>query len=182
MNPSPPATGRTPSKYYAVANGHRPGIYTDWPSAQRQITGWQKPKHKSFSTYAEAEAYIKQAQAAAPQSATTADEGPAAKRPKQRDTTPTINGMSVLDTTSLPGTTPLAADAEDGFDNRIVLDAHTGKLRWKTAAELAQTRAAARIDNVRDEVAVYTDGACRANGRRGAVAGVGVFFGANDPR
>jgi ribonuclease HI len=29
---------------------------------------------------------------------------------------------------------------------------------------------------------VYTDGACSRNGKDGAVAGIGIFFGINDPR
>jgi ribonuclease HI len=29
---------------------------------------------------------------------------------------------------------------------------------------------------------VWTDGACRANGQRGAIAGVGVYFGPRDPK
>lgn len=29
---------------------------------------------------------------------------------------------------------------------------------------------------------VYTDGACRGNGKKGAVAGIGVWWGNNDPR
>lgn len=33
-----------------------------------------------------------------------------------------------------------------------------------------------------DKVVVYTDGACEKNGKRGARAGVGVYFGANNPR
>lgn len=29
---------------------------------------------------------------------------------------------------------------------------------------------------------VYSDGACKANGARGAIAGIGVWWGPNDPR
>lgn len=36
-----------------------PGVYTDWPSAQKQITGWTKPKHRCFPSRAEAEAFVK---------------------------------------------------------------------------------------------------------------------------
>ena len=45
-------------KYYAVKNGRVPGIYTDWASAQVQITGWTKPKHRCFSTRAEAQRFL----------------------------------------------------------------------------------------------------------------------------
>ena len=46
------------SKFYAVRSGRVPGIYTDWPSAQKQIVGWMKPKHKCFSTRAEAQRFL----------------------------------------------------------------------------------------------------------------------------
>ena len=45
-------------KFYAVRSGRVPGIYTDWPSAQKQITGWIKPKHKCFGTRAEAQRFL----------------------------------------------------------------------------------------------------------------------------
>src|SRR6185436_20226168 len=44
--------------YYAVQNGRVPGVYTDWPSAQAQIKGWTKPKHRRFATRSEAEAFV----------------------------------------------------------------------------------------------------------------------------
>jgi len=46
------------SKFYAVRSGRVPGIYTDWPSAQKQIVGWTKPKHKCFSTRVEAQRFL----------------------------------------------------------------------------------------------------------------------------
>ncbi|PIA12953.1 Rnase h protein 1.0, isoform c, confirmed by transcript evidence [Coemansia reversa NRRL 1564] len=38
------------------------------------------------------------------------------------------------------------------------------------------------VGETENEIVVYTDGASAGNGRRGAVAGVGVYFGENDPR
>lgn len=32
------------------------------------------------------------------------------------------------------------------------------------------------------DLVVYTDGACRGNGRAGAIGGIGIYFGPNDPR
>ncbi|KAI9792965.1 MAG: hypothetical protein M1816_001287 [Peltula sp. TS41687] len=58
----PNSTSYTPQKFYAVRNGRVPGIYTDWPSAQKQIKGWTKPKHRSFTTRAEAEKFMKEDQ------------------------------------------------------------------------------------------------------------------------
>lgn len=47
------------------------------------------------------------------------------------------------------------------------------------------TKKRARVDDEASRplhVVVWTDGACTNNGQRGARAGVGVFFGARDPR
>lgn len=46
------------SKYYAVAVGRTPGIYTTWDEARRQVDRFSDAKYKSFTTRAEAERYI----------------------------------------------------------------------------------------------------------------------------
>lgn len=47
-------------KFYAVANGRQNGIYTDWPTAQAQISGFSGALYKSFNTRQESEAYLNQ--------------------------------------------------------------------------------------------------------------------------
>lgn len=42
-----------------------------------------------------------------------------------------------------------------------------------------------RADDIKDESeweVVYTDGACQKNGKVGAIAGIGIWWGHNDPR
>lgn len=48
-----------PKKFYAIASGRKPGIYTNWPAAQAQVAGYPGAKYKGFPTRAEAEAWIK---------------------------------------------------------------------------------------------------------------------------
>lgn len=45
-------------KYYAVARGVQPGIYTDWPTAERMVKGFSGALYKSFATRAEAETFM----------------------------------------------------------------------------------------------------------------------------
>lgn len=45
-------------KYYAVVSGHHPGVYTDWNLAEKMITGYLGAIFKSFSSKAEAEAFL----------------------------------------------------------------------------------------------------------------------------
>ncbi|KAG0574440.1 hypothetical protein KC19_VG262400 [Ceratodon purpureus] len=47
-------------KYYAVARGISPGIYTTWDECSRQVVGVRGAVHKSFSTIQKAEEYIRQ--------------------------------------------------------------------------------------------------------------------------
>jgi hypothetical protein len=48
------------TKFYAVAKGHTPGIYTDWTTAEQQVRGYSFAVHQSFRTKGEAEDYIAQ--------------------------------------------------------------------------------------------------------------------------
>lgn len=43
-------------KFYVVWQGREPGIYSDWPSAQKQVIKFAGAKYKSFTSQAEAEA------------------------------------------------------------------------------------------------------------------------------
>ena len=47
-----------PKKYYAVKKGRKPGIYSTWPQAQKQVSGYPSAQFKSFQSKTEAEAYI----------------------------------------------------------------------------------------------------------------------------
>ncbi len=71
LDPNSASFGQT--KFYGVQRGRVPGVYTDWPSAQAQVVGWTRPKHRCFSTRAEAETFVKEAE-----SVDGSTEGPAA--------------------------------------------------------------------------------------------------------
>ena len=45
-------------KYYAVAKGKTPGIYFTWDDCKAQVDGFPGAKYKSFSTVAEAQEFI----------------------------------------------------------------------------------------------------------------------------
>lgn len=45
-------------KYYAVAVGRKPGIYTSWAEASAQVIGFSGAKYKSFTSKVEAEKYL----------------------------------------------------------------------------------------------------------------------------
>ncbi len=49
-------------KFYGVAVGMRPGVYTSWPEAEAQVKGYAGAKYKGFPSRDEAEAWIKDPQ------------------------------------------------------------------------------------------------------------------------
>lgn len=179
-----------PEKFYGVQSGRVPGVYTDWPSAQKQVTGWTRPKYKAFPTRAEAEAFVKDGKkvggsvsgvAIEPdaQSETTmaSKKEPPAKKQKK--------GTAAEEADSgpwEPGTGPLPEGTEDGFDPRIVLNPETGKVEWKTDEQMAATKKMPTDDTKGGVLNIYTDGSSLGNGKKGSVAGVGVFFGPLDKR
>jgi ribonuclease HI len=46
-------------KYYAVASGRVPGIYTNWPEAEKQVRGFAGARFKGFASEAEAREWLK---------------------------------------------------------------------------------------------------------------------------
>ena len=45
-------------KFYGVARGRVPGVYRTWDEASAQVTRFRGAEHKSFSSFAEAEAWV----------------------------------------------------------------------------------------------------------------------------
>ncbi len=64
-------------KFYAVAAGMKPGIYTSWPEAEAQVKGFAGARYKGFGSRTEAEAWMKD-----PQWAQKKPPGSKKKRPK----------------------------------------------------------------------------------------------------
>ena len=180
--PSSSGIASEPQKFYGVQSGRVPGVYTDWPSAQAQIMGWKQPKHRKFSTRAEAEAFVRQGQG---KDGSTVD-GSAAKKTKPDEAgtlgitfeEPRDKNGNLLE----PGTGPLTAGAADGFDPNVKLDGATGQVVYKTDEEKRKTKLQATGPVKGGLLKIYTDGASLGNGQSGAVGGVGVYFGPGNPQ
>ncbi|MUV36425.1 Ribonuclease [Lentibacillus sp. JNUCC-1] len=46
------------AKFYGVRAGRETGVFTSWPTCQKQVTGFKGAQFKSFPTREEAEAYV----------------------------------------------------------------------------------------------------------------------------
>jgi ribonuclease HI len=124
-----------PPRFYGVAVGRKPGVYTEWSAAQEAIVGWKGPKYRKFETRAEAEAFVKSYG------------------------------------TAVKSTKPVVPDADGSLVDGV--EEPPAKKPRKTP----------KPTNPRNGVeVVYTDGSSLGNGRLGASAGIGVYFGDGDPR
>ncbi|KAL8794083.1 MAG: hypothetical protein Q9195_003383 [Heterodermia aff. obscurata] len=199
---NPPGAGSTsslPTRFYAVRSGRVPGIYTDWTSAQEQIVGWTKPKHKLFSTRAEAQRFLDEEDPSAIGASDLGDQdaefstdvsaGAVAELPSKKPKKVT-NGTGKVKSVAMeyneeeyePGTGPLPPGAEDGFDPNIILDPESAKVIYKTQEQRQITKKVGLGSSQTDTLRIHTDGSSLGNGKAGAFAGIGVYFGPGDER
>tara|TARA_R110002003_G_scaffold120_3_gene10614 strand:+ start:9303 stop:10052 length:750 start_codon:yes stop_codon:yes gene_type:complete len=183
------------SKFYGVAIGHVPGVYTDYSSVQAQTKNCPGAKHKSFATREEAQAFVNEFKrdASAPISlrgdlseTSSLAAGKGCKvgdntSKHQKTTEEAVPSHTNGDIKWEPGLGPLPPGAEDGFDPTLKLDAETGNISFKTEEEQNRTKRQPTGDFT-GCINVYTDGSSLGNGQLGAVGGVGVYFGPNDSR
>lgn len=140
-NPNP---NSTPNRFYAVAVGNKPGIYTEWLQAQAAYKGVKAPKYKKFDSRQAAEEWLSTFELSQPVF-TLDDEG----------------------------------EDEEGDDEDEEDESEPAAKRHQTEAQFALATGHENLASVQH---IWTDGSSLSNGRKGAVAGVGVFFGDGDPR
>jgi len=80
------------------------------------------------------------------------------------------------------GTGPLPPGAIDGFDPNILLDPRAGEIVYKRPAQKNATKLQAVAPSPDSMLRIHTDGSSLRNGKAGAMAGVGVYFGPLDER
>ncbi|EER28830.1 hypothetical protein D8B26_000883 [Coccidioides posadasii str. Silveira] len=171
----------TSTKFYGVQRGRQPGVYTDWAVAQDQIKGFRGPKYRKFSTWAEADEFVRQGRE---QGNNGAGAEASSKKVKLRGA-PGMTAEPLKDEFGNeypPGTGPLPPGAEDGFDPNILLDPSTGRLVYKTPEQKAATKLQAKPVPPPNMLKIYTDGSSLGNGKAVSKAGVGVYFGPGDER
>jgi len=170
--------------FYAVHTDQIDNVFSDWSSASAAMKGHKGIKQQKFKTAEEAWAHLDRIKAGTPSDisapiSTKSEKSKASKKQKKND-------GSAIPTTiygdySGPGTGPLPPGAEDGFDSTIMLNAETGLVEHKTEAQL-NARKMQPTGEFSGPLIIYTDGSSLGNGQEGAVAGLGVWFGPEDPR
>ena len=162
--------------FYAVAKGRVPGVYSTWyartllvqtsrltptlvrDECQQQVSGFTGNKHQKFSTLEQARAYLAQHGVASGNSSTSVSSSTNPVPPSSRK----AHGPKPYERL-----TPANEKAQE--------KGRSSKSRW----------AALSTEVIQDESGwdvVYSDGACKGNGKIGSIAGVGVWWGRDDPR
>jgi ribonuclease HI len=118
-------------RYYGVAIGHVPGVYTVWSEALEQVTDIKGPKYRKFDSRKEAEDFVKSG-----------------------------------------GKSPVVKVGESEAPS-----AKKAKLEKKVNSEGSGSGGGGS-----GVLKVWTDGSSRGNGKVGACAGLGVYFGYDDER
>jgi ribonuclease HI len=187
--------GEDVTKYYAVRAGKTPGVYMTWKECQEQTTGFKGASYKSFTSRQDADDF-----AAGREVASTAGAG--------RGTEERFYGVAVGHKPGVYETWTAASEQIKNvkgprykkFDTREEAEEFVkngGKVSKKgdapkpakkqeksngTSVEGPSAKKAKANSSNGKTVRVWTDGSSRGNGRLGAVAGVGVYFGENDPK
>jgi ribonuclease HI len=176
-------------KFYAVRAGFNPGVYENYADCQAQVSGFKGALFKSFTSRPDAEAY------AAGRKIT-----PAPNEPAKFYAVAVGNPTGIFTdwaeaSLSIKGvkgpkykrfdTRPDAIEYIRQFGNKETIEA-LGEVADLSDRPAKKAKAPARETGIKkpteDVIQIYTDGSSRANGRRGARAGYGVYFGDGDAR
>ncbi|OSD07896.1 ribonuclease H-like protein [Trametes coccinea BRFM310] len=161
-------SSKTKPGFYAVAIGRKPGIYTNWDECKAQVLNYNGAKYKKLANHHDAESWI--SLNVGPDVARKAMDDFLKSHPVYGDPTcthippadPAIPPSTFINTEPLPSSEPRAPAA-------------TEITRPASSSDLQD-------ENPNSPLIVYTDGACRGNGQDGSVAGIGVWWGNDDPR
>lgn len=167
-------------KYYAVAVGRQVGVFETWPSCLASVEKYPGARHKSFSSRAEADAFVRHpvyggakagrhaASTAAPAAARIGD---SAGRRISTGATSIASGSSTAKANTKAKPAPKGAASP----NRGELCSSAGRV-GTTRESLAAAAAAASSFGSELDLVMYADGSSLSNGRSEARAGYGVYI------
>ncbi|KAM8847441.1 ribonuclease H1 isoform 3-T3 [Synchiropus picturatus] len=147
--------------FYAVRKGFKPGVYGTWDECKTQVDKFPSAAYKKFASEKDAWAFVRGVQSGA---ASASGSG-------------ALGDTAACDYSLLPRRVP---EPEHCFP--------LGKKRCQSQQEAEphpkrakQTEMSDGYTYMGDAVVVYTDGCCSYNGKKGARAGIGVYWGPNHP-
>ncbi|XP_070781913.1 ribonuclease H1 isoform X1 [Enoplosus armatus] len=150
--------------FYAVKKGFKPGVYSSWDECKSQVDKFPAASFKKFASERDAWAFF---------------------RGDKLSTAPEVKNVAQIvesDVTLLPKRGPEPLEYIPLGKKRCHSDeeAESHPKRVKQS-ESSSSESTDGFTYMGDAVVVYTDGCCSANGRKGARAGIGVYWGCNHP-
>ncbi|KAH8319752.1 hypothetical protein KR074_004973, partial [Drosophila pseudoananassae] len=192
--------------FYAVASGRKAGVYETWAQCEEQVKGFQNAKYKKFKTRQEAELFVNPNSSYAPkelsvplgvkqsQPASWRTKVQKVEKPKYTEAWPEEDhdlaeddlnaAMNEVEGDPRPSSSDTLVEATNrkrranaDQDRKNKVPRHASKV--SEAAGIKHVGAFQFEIDAEGYVIVYTDGSCINNGRPGASAGYGVYFGPN---
>ncbi|XP_038209385.1 ribonuclease H1 [Zerene cesonia] len=195
--------------FYAVAKGRTSGIYMNWGDCEAQVKGFPGARYKKFNTVIEAQDFITVNNGGSASTKQKPQKSrsslPSSNNNLKRNYSSTSNSAKFNDdvpkkkSKSKPRTPSTDNNSSDDDLNTIIvkqLDDIEARLKGfakgvdKIYKKGSKGKTSILIEQEQDGdfkvddqgfVQVYTDGACSANGRKGARAGLGVYWGDGHP-
>ncbi|XP_069742301.1 ribonuclease H1 [Narcine bancroftii] len=139
--------------YYAVQAGRSPGVYATWDDCKKQVDKFPNAKFKKFATEDDAWAFI--------------------------GTTATSSQSAATDCSDQSKSADEFELLTSGVEKRSCVlsedDSEPCSKKFRSTKSFIDSEK--KFTYMGDAVAVYTDGCCASNGRKGAQAGIGVYWG-----
>ncbi|XP_029352279.1 ribonuclease H1 isoform X1 [Echeneis naucrates] len=150
--------------FYAVRKGFNPGVYDSWEKCKKQVDKYSSPSFKKFATEKDAWAFVRGVDVSA---------GPPLKKEAQSGESAAAylpkRGHEALEYIPL-GKKRCHPEEEEASSPKRVKQSESSTSVSKDG-----------FTYMGDAVVVYTDGCCSGNGRNGARAGIGVYWGPDHP-
>ncbi|KAF2688771.1 ribonuclease H-like protein [Lentithecium fluviatile CBS 122367] len=195
---------RPPPAFYAVKVGHQPGVYYSWADTKAATSGVKNPVFKKFSSLAEAESFVGTSAAATPKPgkkkfygvqighvpgvytdyASVLEQVTGFKGGKQKSFMTREEAQNYVDEGRRLATAASTPISLKGHLNSAILSADTSEKSFKKQKKNDGSAAVPETNDSYEPgpLIIYTDGAAKGNGKLGAVAGIGIWFGPDDPR
>ncbi|XP_026088579.1 ribonuclease H1 isoform X1 [Carassius auratus] len=161
--------GKKGNFFYAVRKGSKPGVYQTWEECKHQVDKFPSAVFKKFASEQDAWAFVRSAQS--------------------QSAAPSFGGAKGCDYEVLPSRnvpdSSMAVPLGSKRTHEVSDDKGPSYPKRVKLIEVPQPKTTAPSSDgftyMGDAVVVYTDGCCTANGKIGARAGIGVYWGRDHP-
>ncbi|KAI0765080.1 ribonuclease H-like domain-containing protein [Fomes fomentarius] len=190
--------------FYAVARGRKPGVYLEWKDCAAQVLNFYGAKYKKFPSAADAELWISEnARPEISSDSTTRSPTSPSNDTVTSSASPVIPGSSPesMAVSQLQARNAHTASPPIRTQPTVRTSTVTNTAMGVTTSSNVQTKeriaspprpplpgvssptatGGSGLTSL-EPIVVYTDGSCRGNGKEGSTAGVGVWWGRDDPR